>query len=122
MTTLNWIGAGIMAVLGIIGAVLLGKETAQVKLWRAKSKEARAVRLEEKATHARAAAKKAKTDAEAQGHIDAADTMQLKVVDLRKARAELTGDLSKAAREATDEDYAADFNRRHATGRNNSAG
>ena len=57
----------------------------------------------------------AKSDAAANAHNKRADTLQLRVVELEKHRTEITGDLTDAAKSLGDEDYADDFNRRHAS-------
>jgi hypothetical protein len=120
---LKWILAGLLAVVAYLGCVIYGKRTAQVLGHFAREKEARADRLQAAADHARARATKAKSDAEAKAHIERADTMELRVVDLETERANITKNLTEKARRLSDADYGADFNRRHAAGaRSNSQG
>lgn len=113
---LKWVLAGAVAVAAWVGCMLYGKRTAQVLSHFAREKEARADRLQAAADHARARAKKAKSDAEAKAHIERADTMELQVIDLETERANITKNLTEKARRLSDADYGADFNRRHAAG------
>jgi len=66
-------------------------------------------------------AEKADSEEDAAEYVERADTLQLRIVDLKKERDKLTGDFSDEAKKVRDEDLAdADNARRAAGGRSGS--
>ncbi len=110
---IKWIGAAVMATGGIILAFLYGKKTPAVHRQRVRAIEAKeAILRHQKEIHL-AEAEKAGEDEKGKLHIAKADTLTIKLEDVRKKKEEAlsqTGDL-------TDDELAAlDNARRSRTG------
>lgn len=109
----KWLAALTGSGLSVFLAIVYGKRTAQVQVTIAKEKAAKARHLQAVADHARADADRAESAAEAEAHREKADTLILRVAKLEEERTQITGDLTKAAKELSDADYVYHFNRRH---------
>ncbi len=116
-TYLKWLGAALGAIGFAVAAFVYGKQTQAVRDARVKEKEAKLRRVQLEVDLARNDAERAESEEAAARHIERAETMELRIVDLKTDMHELTGDLSEAAAKLDDDDYAEESNRRrHANG------
>lgn len=115
---IKWVFATIVALGVSILAFVYGKNTGAVYRARVREKEAKLRRVKLELKDAELRAQRATDEEEAKQYQKKADTLSLRLVDIREAATKITGDIKS---DISDKDYADNFNQR-ASERSSSTG